>query len=225
MTEKPILFSGPMVRAILSGAKTQTRRLVKDCGVHVDTEWDMPPPVLTDDGWQFADGTTVKSRYAIGDRLYVREAWATALCFDLLPPRQIAASAEKAGYCPVAPQYPPSDLWYQADSLYRQWGSVYGIKGKWRPSIHMPRWASRLTLEVTGVRVERLRDISEADARAEGIVDGGCLTCGEPEPCNCWNPEPSAVDSFVWLWQSIHGPDSWHANPWVWVVEFRREKP
>lgn len=86
----------------------------------------------------------------------------------------------------------------------------------------MPRWASRILLEITDVRVERLNDISEEDARAEGIIDGGCLNCGEPEPCGCANPEPDATDAFAYLWQSIYGQENWNANPWVWVIEFNR---
>jgi hypothetical protein len=87
----------------------------------------------------------------------------------------------------------------------------------------MPRWAGRITLVITGVRVEQLQDISEDDARAEGITDGGCLECGESETnCGCINPQPDARDSFIHLWESINGPGSWAANPWVWVVEFRR---
>jgi len=210
MKERPILFSGPMIRAILEGRKTQTRRPLKGCGVFVDTEMNMPPPVPTDDGWQFADGTLVRCQWRAGDRLWVRETWRFF-------------SETKIQYrCDEKIESRGRECEVSANAFFRRGGASLLA---WHPSIHMPRWASRLTLEVTGVRVERLRDISEADARAEGIVDGGCLTCGEPEPCNCWNPEPSAVDSFVWLWQSIHGPDSWHANPWVWVVEFRREKP
>jgi hypothetical protein len=90
---------------------------------------------------------------------------------------------------------------------------------KYRPSIHMPRWASRITLEVTGVRVERLQDISEADAIAEGIDLNasaiGIRTTGE-------SPQPMAIAIYRSLWESINGPQSWDANPWVWVVEFRR---
>lgn len=93
---------------------------------------------------------------------------------------------------------------------------------KWTPSLHMPRWASRILLEITDVRVERLNAISEEDARAEGIIDGGCLNCGEPEPCGCANPEPDATDAFAYLWQSIYGQESWNANPWVWVISFER---
>jgi hypothetical protein len=114
----------------------------------------------------------------------------------------------------------PVDPYYA--SIYRQgWDrSESGIR--WRPSIHMPRWASRITLEIAAVRVERLQDISEDDARAEGITDGGCLNCGNPEPCECASPEPSARDAFCYLWHQIHGCNSWHTNPWVWVVEFHR---
>ena len=99
------------------------------------------------------------------------------------------------------------------------------LEARWRPSIHMPRWASRILLEITAVRVERLQDISEADARAEGVTDGGCLNCGEPEPCACAQPAPDARDSFCRLWQSINGPGSWADNPWVWIVEFKRVQP
>ena len=92
----------------------------------------------------------------------------------------------------------------------------------WSPSIHMPRALSRIDLEIVSVRVERLQDISEADARAEGIVDGGCTECGNSEPCGCANPSPDARDSYCRLWGQINGPDAWAANHWVWVVEFRR---
>lgn len=81
------------------------------------------------------------------------------------------------------------------------------------------------SLEITDVRVERIQDISEEQARAEGITDGGCTECGNHEPCGCANPSPSAIDSFSWLWESIYGRGSWDANPWVWVVEFKRVTP
>ncbi|MDE9571395.1 hypothetical protein KKJ16_20915, partial [Xenorhabdus bovienii] len=92
---------------------------------------------------------------------------------------------------------------------------------KWRPSIHMPRWASRITLEVTDIRVERLQDIKEEDAKAEG-ANGGCCTCGNPQPCRCDNPDPLYVESFYWQWVDIYGKENWNNNPWVWVIEFRR---
>lgn len=81
----------------------------------------------------------------------------------------------------------------------------------------------RLELEITGIRIERVQDISEADARSEGITDGGCLSCGNPEPCGCCNPKPDARDSYIWLWHKINGKKHpWSSNPWVWVVEFKR---
>lgn len=91
-----------------------------------------------------------------------------------------------------------------------------------RPSIFMPRWASRTTLEITVVRVERVQDITEDDARAEGITDGGCLNCGMPEPCSCDNPMPDARDAYAYLWNSLHGDNAWLRNDFVWVIEFKR---
>ncbi|KDF13403.1 hypothetical protein AF41_00014 [Citrobacter sp. MGH 55] len=152
--------------------------------------------------WSQEDARGIKARSKqfycpygdVGDRIWVRET------FSPVPDHE-----EPAG-C--------SALLYAADGN--------GPYGKWVPSIHMPRWASRLTLEITGVRVERLNDISEEDARAEGIIDGGCLNCGEPEPCGCVNPQPDATDAFAYLWQSIYGKENWDANPWVWVIAFKR---
>jgi hypothetical protein len=190
MKERPILFSGPMVRALLAGTKTQTRRIVKAR----DLEW-----MDVHQGLREPDNAE-RCPYGQpgGDRLYVRETWAAPHAYDHLPPRLI-----------------PQDSRIHYAATEDRGGLL------WRPSIHMPRWASRITLEVTGVRVERLQDINEADARAEGITDGGCLNCGEPEPCNCAAPQPDARDAFVHLWMSINGPDSWAANPLVWVVEFK----
>ncbi len=124
----------------------------------------------------------------VGDRLWVREAW-QAVDADC---RVVSGRLEQN-------QYP--NAFYKADGPN---------PCKWRPSIHMPRWASRITLEITGVRVERLNDISEADAIAEG--------------CQCAGFPASLTNrgAFAKLWQSINGDDSWAANPWVWVVEFRR---
>ena len=120
---------------------------------------------------------------------------------------------EKPEFCVYKADGVPAPEFYDADDE---------LHCCWRPSIHMPRWASRILLEITDVRVERLNAISEEDARAEGIIDGGCLNCGEPEPCGCANPEPDATDAFAYLWQSIYGQDNWNANPWVWVIEFKR---
>ncbi|EML4687803.1 TPA: hypothetical protein U2L42_004569 [Citrobacter amalonaticus] len=207
MTERGMIFNGEMVRAILDGRKTQTRRIVK---VQPDTpEFGLrriiESSIANEIGmyfWSQEDARGIKARSKqfycpygdVGDRIWVRET------FSPVPDHE-----EPAG-C--------SALLYAADGN--------GPYGKWVPSIHMPRWASRLTLEITGVRVERLNDISEEDARAEGIIDGGCLNCGEPEPCGCVNPQPDATDAFAYLWQSIYGKENWDANPWVWVIAFKR---
>lgn len=210
MKERPILFSGPMVRAVLAGTKTQTRRVVKLKHYHQIEERDdgSPWPWMYDgeckeNSWipcPYGQPAVVDSGHRIGgDRLYVREALAAPHAYDHLPPRLI-----------------PQDARIHYAATEDRGGLL------WRPSIHMPRWASRITLELTGVRVECLQDISEADARAEGVTDGGCLNCGESEPCGCPAPAPDARDAFARLWMSINGSESWLANPWVWVLEFCR---
>ena len=130
-----------------------------------------------------------------GDRLWVREAWRTVAVADPMPPRELT---------------PAHRIWFEADAPHQP-----GF-GKLRPGMFMPRWASRSTLEVTGVRVERLHDISADDARAEGCPD-------KPVP----GAEQASVDVMarLWyheLWCELNGADSWAANPWVWVVEFKR---
>ena len=203
--ERPILFSAPMVRAILDGQKTQTRRVIT--GKYAD-------PVSGLDK-SFAK---INCRYGQpGDQLWVRESWRTSLCADDRPPRETKDHG--------------LPFWYEADDQCKWTGATSGgpsfiTPGKLRPPIHMPRWGSRITLEITGIRIQRLQDMSEEDARAEGITDGGCLNCGNSEPCGCSNPQPDARDSFIWLWGSINGKapgKSWIDSPWVWVVEFRRK--
>ncbi|PXW42119.1 hypothetical protein DET57_114111 [Klebsiella oxytoca] len=226
MKERGMIFNGEMVRALLDGRKTQTRRIMSvqpessEFGLRYITESSLVKEV----GmyfWSLSDACGMKARskpFACpygkpGDKIWVRETW----------------SSDFANY------YPNDRVWYAADNN-RQLDIevVNGVRGiyspesdvhvpfRWHPSIHMPRWASRILLEITDVRVERLNAISEEDARAEGIIDGGCLNCGEPEPCGCANPEPDATDAFAYLWQSIYGQESWNANPWVWVIEFKR---
>lgn len=179
MTERPILFSAPMVRALLAGTKTQTRRVVKrperyEGGLHNCLHccpYGEP-----------------------GDRLWVRETWAPQVDCEVSAQRWTKLQAQH-GPMPL--------LHFAADNEPGPWIT------KWRPSIHMPRWASRITLEVTEVRVERLQDISDADARAEGCV-----------ATSKW--APNVRDDYAALWESINGAGSWAANPWVWVVAFRR---
>ncbi|HBQ9339447.1 TPA: hypothetical protein L9D42_004550 [Klebsiella pneumoniae] len=209
MKERGMIFNGEMVRAILDGRKTQTRRIMKPqpepCPrgghwwpsnvfktmLHVEDEMQNGKG-----GWGGLVGDACPFG-AVGDRIWVRETWASGLSTK-------------------------STLAYRATHKREDLEDGFYDTIKWTPSIHMPRWASRILLEITDVRVERLNAISEEDARAEGIIDGGCLNCGEPEPCGCANPEPDATDAFAYLWQSIYGQESWNADPWVWVIEFKR---
>ncbi|CAM7402895.1 hypothetical protein [Klebsiella pneumoniae] len=200
MKERGMIFNGEMVRAILDGRKTQTRRIMAPQPADDIERGIFPNPEVI--GWKSSlrhkHGSTTAHfcHYGKpGDRIWVRETW------------------NKYGGL----------LTYRADHDWiDDMRKETVCTAKWVPSIHMPRWASRILLEITDVRVERLNAISEEDARAEGIIDGGCLNCGEPEPCGCANPEPDAADAFAYLWQSIYGQESWNANPWVWVIEFKR---
>ena len=203
MTERPILFSAPMVRAILAGAKTQTRRVVKPQPAD-----DIAPHAFPNreyQGWmsslrhEHGHQTAHFCPYGQpGDRLWVREAFAGSIAY------------ERNGY---PPKEWGNKIWYIADGEPRS--------GQWtlpRPSIHMPRALSRITLEVTGVRVERLQDISEADAQAEGAPSADLVSGRE-----CIFPHQGTYRwGFRLLWESINGPGSWDANPWMWCVEFRR---
>lgn len=221
MTDRPILFSAPMVRALLAGTKTQTRRVVKHDPqlrpIDIDVfafdpergEWEMGESHMGNVahvGW-------VRCPYgAPGDRLWCREAWAVDYIHDGAAPSLVTPT--------VAVTYRASE-----DALGV---ALNGRRGQWRPSIHMPRWASRLTLEVVAVRVERLQDISEADAIAEGIVEQSGSAIGVPVPgyglagCSGKDLMNFAVDAYRSLWESINGEGSWEKNPWCWVVEFRR---
>ena len=214
MKERPILFSSPMVRAILSGEKTQTRRTVKPQPGMRDVEglfqsWVFP--VKGGDAllWPNAKDKILRlCPYGQpGDRLWVRESFA-------------ALSA--GGYEEVRPaQGYGQEIRYDAtDTLASLSADVRGYR--YRPSIHMPRWASRITLEITGVRVERLQDISEEDARAEGVEPGFEHS---KEVSDGLKPQFQYQPPFRLLWSLINGAASWDANPWVWVIEFKRIKP
>lgn len=181
--ERPILFSGPMVRAILAGRKTQTRRVV---------------------------GPTARAAINCrrGDRLWVRETWARVDYVDGVVSHHAVDSdgVERR-------------LVYRADCPDLEWDDQ--PESRWRPSIHMPRWASRLTLAVTDVRVERLRDISEEDAKAEGVepapLAGAAIISDTPASASV-----SHRHAFGLLWDSINAArgHGWGSNPWVWVVAF-----
>ncbi|MDX0572132.1 hypothetical protein GOD68_18050 [Sinorhizobium medicae] len=200
MTDRPILFSAPMVRALLSDRKTQTRRLLKPQpqGEVINYGWQR------DEGAYWTDQSFASHKLPIwaGYRLWVKETWRTeSRAYDDLAPSEMGGE---------------ETVLYDADA---DW-SANKTTGKTRVSIHMPRWASRTTLIVTDVCVERLQDISEADARAEG-----CPVTWDGEP---YDPPPPEVDSwqgygrasFFLLWSKINGPGSWEANPWVAAYTF-----
>ena len=210
MKERPILFSGAMVRALLADAKTQTRRVVKmESHQQIEQRDDGRDWPWMYDGERDADYWMACPYGQPGDRLWVRETHA--------PQADCWGSWERwtrgeGGPAPI--------IRYAADA------EKAPFIERWRPSIHMPRWASRITLEVTGVRVERLQEISEADAKAEGA---DCLTWSGIEGTAAdlidWPLKEVAHphrNGFAVLWESINGPESWNANPWVWVVSFRR---
>jgi len=226
--EHPVLFSGPMVRALLSGRKTQTRRIVTP---HNSYFWSAPReywkhslfseayadrgylhapshssydddhsereecPRCLEMGW---DATTHRlySKFAIGDTLWVRETWA----HDAPDLDSCRRGCESDGIR-CGPYYKADASQFDADSL------------RWRPSVHMPRWASRISLEITAVRAERLQDINEEDCEAEGIGDGYLVRMRVPPPRKY---------SFKALWEGLNGEDSWAKNPWVWVLNFER---
>lgn len=195
--ERPVIFSGESVRALLAGTKTQTRRLVKGAS---GAFWDHAGYTPSVDGngvvrWAWSrmasapvGAPTPRCPFgAPGGRLWVREAWAIG-------------GGRTTQY-----------------AVYRASIVGDGARLKWRSPIHMPRWASRFTLEIVAVRVERLNEISDEDCFAEGLQ-------------HAVNEGPTAGDGSVRgeyraLWESIHGPGSWDANPWVWVIEFRRVEP
>ncbi|MEZ2759763.1 hypothetical protein ACBQ54_18875 [Providencia vermicola] len=210
MKERGIIFNTEMVRAILDGRKTQTRRIMR--------QQPKPSKTKENDYWfpctktqsmihvsDFIPGNSavvdMHEFYSIccphggvGDRLWVRETFQAGLCTE-------STFAYKA-------THKPSDL-------DEGWDEII----KWRPSIHMPRWASRITLEITDVRVERLQDISKQDAIFEGAprghhsIDVISKQFGFPDFSRSW---------FAQIWMDIYGEDNWAANPWVWVIEFKR---
>ncbi|WP_395314810.1 hypothetical protein [Enterobacter roggenkampii] len=221
-----MIFNGEMVRAILDGRKTQTRRVMKvqpSDGFHpthngydldLNAHWYTPGVVdkngylqpAKKDVFGVADeneGYTCPFG-AVGDRIWVREAFQGPLVSEefLEEYRAYPAKFENPEYCEYAADGGPRPEYCDLDD---------NLRHGWRPSIHMPRWASRLTLEITSVRVERLRDLSEDDAKSEGITppSGGVL------------PGWEYRINFRELWMSIYGSDNWEANPWVWVIEFK----
>lgn len=196
MKERGIIFNGDMVRAILDGRKTQTRRQVKASTADMlDLQEKYPHKKYNIDCLLGV----------VGDRLYVREAFAT-LSYDGYEPEKPSLT----GSCQEV-RYRATDRLAGLDAETRGYS--------WRPSIHMPHWASRILLEITDVRVERLNDISEADALAEGFASTTQLTALGDDYTGLY-----ASDRFADTWSAIYGAESWNANPWVWVIEFKQIK-
>ncbi len=227
-TARPILFSSDMVRAILDGRKTQTRRLVKYGDIKTYPEWfaaiypdgggnwvawsrDMPGTAeFTKKAYPNGEGFLCPYGHP-GDHLWVRETWA-----------EFAGIEFKTEYI------------YRADSIYDTPAKEPLSGHRWRPSIHMPRAAARIHLHITDIRAQRLHDITEADAIAEGFAkickDGQTWKFGIPDtdgypggrgwPWQHWDRSP--IKAYQTLWEKINGPGSWDTNPWVWVIQFNK---
>jgi hypothetical protein len=229
MKERPILFNGPMVRALLDGSKTQTRRVVR-YGMASGRS------VAYQKTQAFQDELTPYCPYGQpGDRLWVRETWgvvsndwdADGNLTDWTPDRPATPITEMR----FGQGYYSGHAIYAADGSYEWAGDDDGggePRSAWHPSIHMPRAASRILLEIVSVRVERLQDISEDDCWAEGIdaVDGALddmaiLNLAKRMNRSCHDAAPT----YAALWESINGAGSWDTNPWVWAVEFKRVTP
>jgi hypothetical protein len=216
MKERPILFSAPMVRAILAGQKTQTRRIVRPRVVPIVEEC-----FLVNGKWcnhTFDYDLVALSPYGCpSDRLWVKETWGTTSGWDTIKPTEL-------------PEF-RVPIRYRADGA--EWD------GAWRPSLFMRRWMSRITVEIKSIRVERLQDITKGDAKDEGIERVECgdhqawknysfktahpksgVTITDQEHRILGYESPCA--SYMSLWESINGPGSWVLNPWVWVIEFKR---
>lgn len=212
MTERPILFSAPMIHGIQADRKTQTRRVAKPrrrCSLLAGQGSSKPEwsdSYIMDPGNR--DWLLDEAPCRPGDALWVREAWRADVAYDGMPPRDLA---------------PQVAVFYEAGGV-----AGAGVPGRLRASMHMPRWASRITLTCTDVRVERLNDCTEADALAEGVVY---------DPNHDWfhvpgieHPNPdfpvlaraTAREMYAALWDTINGSGEWLRNPLVWVISFER---
>lgn len=219
--ERGMIFNSEMVRAILSGQKTQTRRIVKN--VSSDSCMTLKEPSKNRDGIYThvmdAPEHGLCPFGAVGDRIWVRETWGV-VSHELdedgrIQPWNPDRPATAIQEMPFGNGYYSGHAIYAADGDFT-WGDDDGYEDErsyWKPSIHMPRAASRILLEITDVRVERLNDISEEDAKAEGV---------SPPARTITPPEAVYRVGFGELWRSIYGDENWEKNPWVWVIEFKR---
>lgn len=214
---KPILFNTEMVRAILEGRKTVTRRLVKPAPAG---DGSKPEELITRPGYwnQWGDDYVHRQPCKIGDILYVRETWKFIPCID--------CAQKRCNFNPVTyeDEYSISEgcFVYRADYYSPQ-------RIPWNPSIHMPKEAARIFLRVTDVRMEQLQDITEEQARAEGAMPF-CLSVDSvdtPDSERTWHEVGPAIPQFIQIWDAtIKSKDreryGWVANPWVWVISFER---
>lgn len=218
MKERGMIFNSEMVRAILDGRKTQTRRIMKIQPAHsgLGLRRVTDSKNGSDDGkyfWSSSDACGLKARSksftcpfgVVGDRIWVRETFQGPL-FDYEQMESYledSSKFEKPEFCQYAADGKPAPEYYDADD---------NLRHGWRPSIHMPRWASRILLEITDVRVERLASVSDEDAGKEGYP-------ADPSPFG------GPMDKWLWfrqLWDGIYPEQSFKHNPWVWVIEFKR---
>ncbi|HDU4901972.1 TPA: hypothetical protein RFU16_003376 [Klebsiella quasipneumoniae subsp. similipneumoniae] len=218
MKERGMIFNSEMVRAILDGRKTQTRRIMAPQPADDIERCIFPNPEAI--GWKSSlrhkHGSTTAHfcHYGKpGDRIWVRETFQGPLFdYDLMDSYcKDPTPFEKPEFCVYKADGVPAPEFYDADDE---------LHCCWRPSIHMPRWASRILLEITDVRVERLNAISQEDAQAEGMeLTGWRPTYSDPDS---GGEVMTPYDNFAELWSSIYGDESWKANPWVWVISFKR---
>ncbi|HIE8741900.1 hypothetical protein PAG80_18175 [Klebsiella quasipneumoniae] len=253
MKERGMIFNGEMVRAILDGRKTQTRRIMKvqpsedftPMNMALETDYKArwyTPGIVDKDGYLQPASKEVfgvsneNEGYscpfgAVGDRIWVRETWGV-VSHELdeggriqpwTPDRPATAIHEM----PFGNGYYSGHAIYAADGDFT-WGDDDGYedgRSCWKPSIHMPRAASRILLEITDVRVERLNAISEEDAEAEGIDMEALYDSQDCYDCianHNMTGRPTVTGAFKYLWESIYGEEGWKSNPWVWVIEFKR---
>lgn len=221
MKERGMIFNAEMVRALLDGRKTQTRRPIKwkqtrftEIGEREDgSKWPW-----SEDAEHTCDFWHPCPFGAVGDRIWVRETFQGPLVHEELF-EEYSAYPEKfetPEYCEYAADGGVRPEYCDLDD---------NLRHGWRPSIHMPRWASRILLEITNVRVERLNAISEEDAEAEGIDMEALYDSQDCYDCiadHNMTGRPTVTGAFKYLWESIYGEEGWKSNPWVWVIEFKR---
>lgn len=237
MNHKPIPFNGDMVRAILDGRKTMTRRAIRyrpeDLNHPAVLRWQVDSEhravAIAQSEEVVLQYVTTFPRQRIlcpygkpGDLLWVREAWRTGSKLDADSPKRIAERAEEAGFS-VAGGEAACPIRYEADGFVRQWGDAdeqdFGMWGRYRHSRFMPKWASRLTLVITDIRVERLQDISEEDAISEGmqiLIDRYKNKISGRIHSDWWYRY--CFQNYI---DEINGNGTWDANPWVWIISFR----